>query len=349
MMTEHAGERLNRRSLLLRLRKEIWIIPAMTLAGALAGALIYSVIWLAFSGQRQYRQTSKYYLTFGKEENGNAADYYNDYTWNDLIWSVPALSGTIEAGLPDGMTMEEAREDVEARILSDVRLLTIEVTDSDPSTVQELTNVMEDALTRFGKTAVQFDNIEFLSSGDVEAVVLSDRTRNAVLLGAFLGLLVSGVWLWLRELLNDGIYVPEDGVRRYGIPVPVVLPAEGTKLPDFLTAESAEAMKEMKTEEKPYDAVLTGEDPETTARAAAILTGEAGLRISTDEKDAAEAGRVVAVVPYGKANGTRTEHLLDHMKEKNFPAGACILADADGKFLRKYYGGRKSKQADRSA
>lgn len=221
----YADERVNRRSLWLRLRSQLWWIPACTLIGALAAAAIYMGIWLGVSGQRQYRQTSKFYLTFAADSAGNAQDYYNDYTWNDLLFSVPAISQVIESELPDGMTMEEAREDIEAQILSDVRLLTIQVTDADAEQVQAVTNAVQDALVRYGHTSETFESIEYLSSGDVESVVVTDRTRNAVILGALLGFLISAAAVWLRELLNDGIYCPEEATRRYGLPVLMTLTA----------------------------------------------------------------------------------------------------------------------------
>ena len=121
--------------------------------GVLASVLVYTGIWLRLAGQRQYRQASKYYLTFGQDEAGNPQDYYNDYTWNDLIFSVPAISQVIESELPDGITMEDARRDIEAQILSDVRVLTIQVTDSDPQIVQALTDAVQDALVRYGHNA----------------------------------------------------------------------------------------------------------------------------------------------------------------------------------------------------
>lgn len=355
---QHADEQLNRRSLFLRLRREIWIVPVLAVAGALAGALIYSLVWLSFSGQRQYRQISKYYLTFGKEENGEAADYYNDYTWNDLIWSIPAISDVIEADLPDGMTMDEAKSYVTAQILSDVRVLTIQVTAPEPEEVQQLTNALEDALVRYGKTAVQFDNIEYLSSGDVDAVVVSDRTRNAVLLGTVLGFLNGAVILWMRELLNDGIYVPEDALRRYGIPVLLVLEEQETqrgrrrgkrktetRMPEFLQRETQEAEETLRN----GVVQLIGEDEEVVRSAAERLQADAGITAGIGDAGIRKADHILCVISFGQANGTVTEHLMDRMRERKLSVEGIILMNADGAFLTAYYGRQKSKRTDRPA
>lgn len=326
---KHLEETLNRRSLWLRLRRQLWLVPACTAAGALIAVLIYTGIWLGLTGQRQYRQNSKFYLTFGTDAAGNLQDYYNDYTWNDLLFSVPAISQVIESELPDGVTMETARQDIEAQILSDVRLLTIQVTDPDPETVQALSNAVQDALVRYGHTSEEFERIEFLSEEEVEPVVVTDRSRNAAILGALLGFLVSAAALWLRELLDDGMYCPEDAARRYALPVRMVL-AE-TSLPAFLEEENRRTAEEWK-KQYPEGIRILAEDPELQKRAADTLREH--YSVPVNEK----AGAVFAAVPFGKANGTGTDHLLTQRKAASEPVDGLILAEADGDFLKKYYG-----------
>lgn len=343
---QHANEPVNHRSLLLRLRRTIWLVPLMTLAGALLGALIYGVVWLSVSGQRQYEQTSKYYLTFGYEENGEVADYYNAYTWNDLIFSITAISDVIEDELPDGVSMEEAQEAIEADILSDVRLLTITVTYPDANAVQQMTNAVEDALVRYGDNVTQFESIEFLSSSEVEAVVVSDRTRNAVLLGALLGFLISAMWVWIRELLDDGIYVPEDAVRRYGIPVSVILAAEGSELPAFLAKETKEALQALAASNAARPVRLVCEDTAQAKETAEILRKQ--FEVLSGEKDDtpdAAGGEVLLVIPFGRANGTQTEHLIERLRAQGDEVDSIVLTGADGKYLAQYYGTNRKRKS----
>ena len=344
-MLDHMEEPINRRSLWLRLGKKLWWIPACMVVGVLASVLVYTGIWLRLAGQRQYRQASKYYLTFGQDEAGNPQDYYNDYTWNDLIFSVPAISQVIESELPDGITMEDARRDIEAQILSDVRVLTIQVTDSDPQIVQALTDAVQDALVRYGHTAEEFRRIEYLSSGEVEQVVVADRTRNAALLGALLGLLISAAVLWSRELLNDGVYCPEDAAKRYDLPVLLVLPGnlertsekhEGKRekdaeLPAFLLDENVREAEKL-VKEHPEGVRLISEDPELAGKASEQLQKTYGIGVCEEN------GITLAVIPFGRENGTGTDHLLTQKRLKGEAPAGLILAEADGTFLKKYYG-----------
>lgn len=363
----HDEEQVNRRSLWLRLRRELWIVPAAAVMGALLAAAVYMGIWIGATGQRQYRQTSKFYLTFGNDAAGNPQDYYNDYTWNDLLFSVPAIYQVMESELPDGVTLETAKEDVEAQILSDVRLLTIQVTDADAETVQAVTNAVEDALVRYGSNAEEFQKIEFLSSDEVQQVVVTDRTQSAVVLGTVLGFLFGTAFLWIHELLNDGIYTPEEASKRYRLPVVMTLEQPDAKnpLPKFLEAENCAFSERQKSGLK-----LVGEETESIRRVGEQLQERYGIGIEvlepahclagvellqkdcgadqeenrtagglSDEREALQDAWYL-VIPFGKANGTGTDHLVTQLQARGYAVAGIILTDADPKFLRRYYGVR---------
>ncbi len=366
-MLPHEEEQLNRRSLWLRLRWQLWWIPAMTAAGALVAALLYMGIWLGVSGERQYRQNSKYYLTFGNDAAGNPQDYYNDYTWNDLLFSIPAISQVIETELPDGMTLAQAREDIEAQILSDVRVLTIQVTNEDPETVQSLTNAVEDALVRYGSNAEEFQKIEYLSSDEVQQVVVTDRSQSALILGGLLGFLLSICGIWLRELLDDGIYCPEEAVRRYHLPVLLTIcrslnsqkEKEKDALPAFLTAENQAEADFLRQEQK--DLQLVCEDESLAKETAEKLQREYGITCSCVSAEKALAGRgdseqaaagsrdnkrlLTVVIPFGCRVGTRTEHLLEQLQARETTPAGLVLAEADGRFLQAYYDNTRGKRS----
>ncbi len=346
MHTADMDERINRRGLWLRIRTQLWWIPAAAVLGALVAAIFYMGLWLGLSGQRQYRQTSKYYLTFAADDAGNVQDYYNDYTWNDLIFSVPAISQVLESELSDGVTLEQAREDIEAQILSDVRVLTIQVTDKDPQTVQELTNGMQDALVRYGHTASQFESIEFLSSSEVEPVTVKDRSQGAIVLGALLGILISVAAIWLYELLNGGVYCPEEAADKYDLPVLFTLCDETAqkagKLPDFLDKENEEAAKTLES----TSVLVIAENDALAEETAARLCERYGIaaqgcpaaKVLAKEREALQETRLCLAVPYGKRNAAVTEHLYTQLTKKGNRLDGIVLTGADGSYLRKYYG-----------
>lgn len=224
----HWQEREDRRSFYLRLRPRLWILPAAAAAGALVCFLIYTLVIVTVHGQRQYTETSVYEVNFAQnEETGKAYDYYNAATWQGLLFSHPDLTATIRAELPTGMTMEMAQNDTRADLVSDIRYLSVEVTTPSEQDTAQLSLAIRDALEHFGETAKEFDSIAFLSATEPTLVVVSDRSRNALLLGLVLGLLIAAFAVWYRVLLDDAVYVPEEAERRYSLPVLGVLPASG--------------------------------------------------------------------------------------------------------------------------
>ena len=98
----HMDEELDERCRFLRIRRRWWIIPLAAAAGALLCFLVYFIATTVFAPARRYEAVSKIYLTFAKDENGNAQDYYNGATWTDLLTADPAISDKIMAEMPEG-------------------------------------------------------------------------------------------------------------------------------------------------------------------------------------------------------------------------------------------------------
>ncbi|MDO4284106.1 MAG: hypothetical protein Q4C60_02110 [Eubacteriales bacterium] len=244
-------EELNRRALYLRVRGRLWIVPLAALLGALLGGLVYFLATTVWADAREYQEVSKLYLDFAYDETGTVYDYYNGATWTDLLTANPEISDRIMERLPEDVGLDVVKASAEAEILSDIRLLTVTVTNPDRETTQAIAQAINEALVAFGESAKEFSQITFLSSEGPSLVMVSDRTRNAVLLGLALGLLAGAFGLWLRETLDDAVYVPEDAARRYGVPVLGVLvrdlarnketgAAETDRIGTLLTAEAVQ-------------------------------------------------------------------------------------------------------------
>ncbi len=210
------------RALWLRIRSRLWILPLFVLGGALIGGGIYFLVTCVFADARQYQEVSKLYIDFAYDETGTVYDYYNGATWTDLLTAEPRLSGVIAEEIPD-ISMEEVKNSVKAEILSDIRLMTVTVTNADREKTERIAQAVNEALQSFGEQAKEFDKITFLSAEGPSLELISDRTRNAVLLGGILGLILSASLLWIRVLTGDGIYTPEEATERFDLPVLGVL------------------------------------------------------------------------------------------------------------------------------
>ena len=319
-MTEHKDEELNSRSLYLRMLKKIWIVPAAVIVCAAIFGAFYLLLTQVIHDTRQYQKVSKLYIEFAYDEHGTVYDYYNGATWTDLLVSDPQLSDAILEEMPAGIGHEEGlsliESSVKAQILTDIRLMTVTVTHSDPEVTAQLSDAVNRALIRFGNEKKEFDEIRLLSETDTERVVIGSRLKNALLLGAFLGGILAFFLLWLLETLDDAVYVPEDAERRYGLPVVEVRCREGQKLPEAL-AEDYRRDREMAE----TAGVLPEFDPEEAAKISA---------------DAAPQG-IFLKLEYASGRGTMTEHRLSELKKQGITVKGIILTGADAGFLAKYY------------
>ncbi|MCM1264449.1 MAG: hypothetical protein NC313_17190, partial [Butyrivibrio sp.] len=123
----YANEGMDCKKLLLLFLKKIWVIVLAAALGAALGGCVYLLHRVALSSNREYQATSKLYLYFAYDETGEVYQAYNGYTWNDLMATDKILDITMSY-LPDIYTREEVAAATKASILSDIRLLTIDIT-----------------------------------------------------------------------------------------------------------------------------------------------------------------------------------------------------------------------------
>ena len=84
--------------------------------------------------------------------------------------------------------------------------------------------------------------------------------------------------------------------------------------------------------EHPEGVRLISEDPELVGKASEQLQKTYGIGVCEEN------GITLAVIPFGRENGTGTDHLLTQKRLKGEAPAGLILAEADGTFLKKYYG-----------
>ncbi len=343
-MNEHYND--NRmRSLYLRMLRQIWIVPVCAAVTAILFGLLYTGVIVTVRGQRKYTETATYYLDFAQnKETQKAYDYYNAATWDGLLFTHPGIFETIEKELPDGMTLQQADAFTAADLVSDIRVLTVVVTAPTKEETAGLSAAIADGLTQFGDSAKEFEKITFLSATEPALVVVSDRTNNAVLLGAVLGAIFSYLILRLYLLLDDAVYTPEEAGERYGLPVLGVMAAtkRGAKadaaakqLPEFLNEELAHHLQ---------DLGIAKTDPLTSSATTKVVTPEdylgntdAAERIQ-NEMNASGQRAVIVTIPCG-ARGTcaRTRHFLEQLKLRTINVAGLVLTEGDSAFLRRYY------------
>lgn len=315
-------------------RKKIWISIVCALAGAALAGGVYVLVHVVYAPAREYEAVSKLYLTFAADDDGDAYQYYNGYTWNDLMGTEPIFD-KIMANLPKEFERADVKEAIAADILSDIRLLTVTVTTHDPDQTEKIIRASEDALIRFGEEMVEFDQIEVIDHGQTALVAVEDETVRAVIAGAVVGFLLSLLGLAFARVMDDSVYVPSDFEKRYPYPVLGVCfagkPELGKKeLEEHIAfvSELTESVFEINTAEKKVR-LPDGCMP---------LKGSASSDYSMSETESMEkAIGIILYIPYGRGNGRLLERWVCEAKLYGCEILGAVITGADEGLYRLYF------------
>ena len=146
---EYIRQGLDFKRLILCMQGKIWLLFTLIILGAVIGGVSYQIA-RAMRMPITYEAVSKLYISFGVDESGEIYQYYNGYTWNDLLDTDPIVE-KIEEFMPAEYSREELIAATGAEILSDIRLLTVTVQGGTEKFVREVQEAVENGLVAYGK------------------------------------------------------------------------------------------------------------------------------------------------------------------------------------------------------
>lgn len=241
---DYAKEGIDFKRLRLFFRKRIWIVVLMAVIGGGLGALTYQVV-RALNMPIQYQAVSKLYITFNEDKNGDVYQYYNGYTWNDLLHS-DLVVGCILGYLPDKYKKEDVSEATEASILSDVRLLTVTVTGEDEKTVREIQSAVQTGLAAYATINYELQGITTIHSIAPKRILWEDKTTSSMIAGAVLFGVITLMGYGIAFAIDDAIYVQSDLEKRYSYKALGVMPRSQKGLQPYLQELKANIFHELK-------------------------------------------------------------------------------------------------------
>lgn len=212
MNEEYLNRGMDLKRLALYLQKKIWLVLMLAILGATCGGIVYQVV-RSMKMPVEYEAVSKLYISFGHDESGEVYQYYNGYTWNDLLDTDPILDIVMTA-LP-GYERQQVQEATTAEILSDIRLLTVTVKGENEKFVREIQSAMESGLREFARESRELDQIEVVRSKAPERVYWDDRTTAACITGAVILGVLAMLFIAFGYALDESIYVQEDIEKKY--------------------------------------------------------------------------------------------------------------------------------------
>lgn len=368
---EAMKQAMDLKRLILCLQGKIWLFLMLTVVGAALGAGIYQVA-RAMNMPITYEAVSKLYISFGVDESGEIYQYYNGYTWNELLDTDPIVS-CMEEFLPKEYSKEELIHATQAEILSDIRLLTVTVQGSTEKFVREMQSAVENGLIVYGQESEELKRIEVIRTLEPERVYWDDRTMTACIIGAVIMAVLTILILLIRYILDESVYVPTDIEKKYTCKALGVMPRSQKGLQPYARELRANVNYCMGENRK---FVLLDMDNHSDVRCMELEKllnagenemiggdGEMGGLTWTLPRPEGEEKRegdyeilpinesvvteedcvsmrqngVVIMVPFGVDLGRKTARVLSFLKNQDCPIKGMIISLADEDFLAGYF------------
>ena len=375
MKTEMNEEYLNRgmdlKRLALYLQKKIWLVIMLAILGATCGGIIYQVV-RSMRMPVEYEVVSKLYISFGHDESGEVYQYYNGYTWNDLL-DTDSILDIVMTALP-GYERRQVQDATTAEILSDIRLLTITVKGDNEKFVREIQDAVENGLREYARESKELDQIEVIRSGAPERVYWDDRTTSACVTGAILLGVLAVLVIGFNYVLDESVYVQEDVEKKYSFKALGILTRNQKGLQPYageLKANIHYIMGEKRSfaildmdnhgdmRKLEIERLLNRTDTDGFGRNVQVDEGFSwhipeeensepkgeweviafNENILSEEecRKIREIEGVIILLPFGKDTGRKTSRILSFLRNQDCQVLGMVIEQADEEFLNRYF------------
>ncbi|MDE6749189.1 MAG: hypothetical protein K2K21_09050 [Lachnospiraceae bacterium] len=327
---KYVDEGMDCKKVLLLFLKNIWIAVLAAVFGAIIGGGIYLLDHVVLSSNREYQAESELRLNFAQDETGEAYQAYNGYTWNDLMSTNLILNATMSY-LPDTYTEEEVIASTKAGILSDIRILTITITTSNPDMTKEIMKATNLSLVELGEREKEFISIEVIKETETKLITADSRLLQAVLTGLTIALILSLIAMALAYVLDDRIYVPGDLKCVTGLPFIGFHFTNNTE--DVKKSGKAILLKKLKGDMELNRTYLMKEN-------GVIDTLELNKKSSVTEEicdKLRKADGLILIIPYGKMDRTSLAYRIDQLTLQGCKIVGITIENADMRFMKWYY------------
>ena len=207
---------IDSKAFLVQLICRIPYLLLISVAGAVLGSGLYLLIMVVSTRTTMYENETEYYIDFA-EGRLEAKDYYNAFTWNDVLQTDLILGKMMET-LGSDFDREEVGAMISAQMLSDVRYLTVFIRSSEPKDISKISEALKGALEDFPKEKDEFDRIYQIENNGVKEIETNYFTWRAALLGGIVLLLFALFVESVRFAVGSRFYTRTDVTKWLGIP-----------------------------------------------------------------------------------------------------------------------------------
>ncbi len=394
----YGKEPFNMRLTILRMIYKIPAIVGVTVLGTVVFGGGYYAKNVLLRNEHVYAATSTYRVDYDVEEAKDVGTVYiNQYSWNTYLQTdmfLDAVQGHLMDALKSStivpiqgevqgnetvngwsnevlhMTKEELGAMLTATLASDLRVPTIAVTYDNPNVAVAVAAAVEATMVEeFVAEVTEVVAIHVIDAGDTAEEVMPDvRVGRALALSAVLTGFFAIVFFLLKEVWEDGIWLPISVWKRYGVKAAGYVPkclrdeqaghAEKAEFGNYNVckakiAGAVDALTENLAHfyrEKSRVAVcpVTSKgNPEevlqSLKKCCPEIVGEGWFALPAPEicpevcENLREADGILLVVPAGAHSGRKVEWTLEYLQQQDCEVTAAVLVDADERLIRNYY------------
>ena len=331
---ECGREPLDYRLIWLRFLRWVWILPIAVLAGALVVGAAYYYSRTAARGGRTYQAESIFYIDFAENSQGEEYDYYNYFTWGEVIHTDYFLDYVYEE-MDGELSREELATYITATVDSDVRYLYVRCNTHSPELSVRLAGIMEEIVPQFAGIREELESIEVAKKGDKALDSSKIRLGNAIFLGASLGLVVSVLGILMGLVLDTAVYLPSTIEKRYHV---VCL---GTPfLPEFAPNWEKYLKDASKAALVCVDKDVSLEELKISAAGPECIVCQNPVEHPEELERTRGCDRVLLCLKAGCKNHEAFVRLMEQLGRQGVQVTAAVLLSADKKLILTYYRSR---------
>lgn len=335
---EYSREPVDYRLLWLRFLRKTWMIPVAVLAGIVLVGACHYYAQTGAKGGRTYQAESIFYIDFAEDAQGETYDYYNYFTWSEVIHT-DFFVDYVYAKMNGELSKEKIASYITATIDSDVRYLYVRCNTHSPELSMGLASIMEEVVPKFADIRKEMRSIEIAKAADNAKDSSNIRLGNACFLGGCLGLGLSIFLILIVLIVDPAIYIPSTVEKRYHMTC-----LGAAFMPEFIPnwkyvlKDAVKIAKVFVDEDFQEEYSIQGD----TERKIISCRNPAEHPEELDQLRECE--KVLLVLRAGRKNNKVFERLIEQLGRQNIKIAAVILADADEKLLSAYYRSRFANQ-----
>ena len=219
-------ETINLREYFFILKKKMWLIAlSAILCGTISGLVSFYVLEPVYEANTSLIVNKEVENETTQMTTTDDLNYVQKLaiTYGEIIKSRTVITSTIEK-LKLDMTYEELEKIISVSNVSDTQIIKISIEHKNPVLATKICNTIPEIFTKEVQRISKASGVEVIDKAIVPEDPIKPNKILNIAVGIILGLMVSALVIFLKEVFNTSIKEPKDIEEKLGIPVFGVVP-----------------------------------------------------------------------------------------------------------------------------